>query len=155
MSATSSAFLNVRNLAKSVEFYEALGFEVEREMHDGEGRLSYVDLSFEGAELSLGQVLTDADDEYVRWVSNPELGAGLILYFTVGDVDAVHDRARQARATIEVPLRDRSYGRAFNLNDPDGYVLCFMTEKGAAKPKAKPKAVAKKATRRTAAKKKR
>ncbi|HEV8361556.1 MAG TPA: VOC family protein [Candidatus Thermoplasmatota archaeon] len=150
MAATSSVFLNVRNLEKSLEFYEALGFEVENKMRDDDGRLSYVDLALDGADLSLGQILTDADDEYARWVSNPELGAGVILYFTVPDVDAVHARARTARATIEVPLRDRSYGRAFNLNDPDGYVVCFMTEKV-----AKAKAGGAKATRKTASKRKR
>jgi catechol 2,3-dioxygenase-like lactoylglutathione lyase family enzyme len=146
MASTSSAFLNVRNLEKSVEFYRALGFEVAEEFTDDDGNLTYVDLEYDGAELSLGQVLTDADDEYTRWVSNPELGAGLILYFTVPDVDAAYQRARDARASIEVPLRDRSYGRAFNLNDPDGYVVCFMTEKSAAKP-PKPKAPAKTSAR--------
>lgn len=134
MAATSSVFLNVRNLEKSLEFYRALGFGVVKEYRDDEGRLAYVDLAYHGAELSLGQILADADDEYTRWVSNPELGAGIIVYFTVADVDAVHDRARRAQAAIEVPLRDRSYGRAFNLNDPDGYVVCFLTEKRAPKP---------------------
>lgn len=142
--ASTSAFLNVRNLEKSLEFYQALGFDLVKEYRDDEGDLSYVDLAFDGAELSLGQVLEGADDEYTRWVSG-ELGAGLILYFTVDDVDAVHDRARQARATIEVPLRDRTYGRAFNLNDPDGYVVCFMTEKPTAKAQAPSKAKAKRA----------
>jgi len=153
MAATSSVFLNVRNLEKSVEFYEGLGFRVDSESRDDRGALTYVDLQLGGAELSLGQVLSDADDEYTRWVSG-ELGAGVILYFTVPDVDAVHDRARRIRATIEVPLRDRSYGRAFNLNDPDGYVVCLLTErKAAAKPKAG--AAKKRATPRTPSKKKR
>lgn len=146
MASQSSAFLNVRDLEKSVEFYQALGFEVAEEYFDDSGALTYVDLDLDGAELSLGQVLSGADEEYARWVGNPELGAGVILYFTVPDVDTVWERARGARATIEVPLRDRSYGRAFNLNDPDGYVVCFMTEKGAGR--ARPKAAAKKATSR-------
>lgn len=155
MAASSSVFLNVRNLEKSLEFYQALGFRLAKDYRDDDGNLAYVDLDYQGAELSLGSILTNADDEYQRWVSN-ELGAGMILYFTVPNVDEVHDRARQARATIEVPLRDRTYGRAFNLNDPDGYVVCFMTEKKAArKPATKPAAKSPKNSARKSATKSR
>ncbi|MCA1813699.1 MAG: VOC family protein [Halobacteriales archaeon] len=127
MPASTSVFLNVRDIGKSIEFYCALGFRVDAE-HPGEGgKLAYADLSYQGAELGLGSIASNDDREYRSWVSTP-LGAGVILTFSVPDVEEVHARAGAMRATIEAPLGDRSYGRAFNLNDPDGYVVCFITE---------------------------
>lgn len=133
--ASTSVFLNVQNLEKSVEFYGALGFRVAREYRGRGGELRYVDLDLDGAELSLGWIGANDDPEFRRWVSG-ELGAGVIVYVDVPDVDALHERARRAGAVIEAPLEERSYGRAFNLNDPDGYVVCFFTEPGRA-PRAK------------------
>jgi catechol 2,3-dioxygenase-like lactoylglutathione lyase family enzyme len=127
MAASCSVFLNVRDIGKSVEFYQALGFRVDAETPGDDGRLAYVDLSYQGAELGLGSIASNDDAEYRRWVEG-ELGGGVIVYYSVPDVDEVYQRAQGMRATIEAPLRDRSYGRAFNLNDPDGYVICFITE---------------------------
>jgi catechol 2,3-dioxygenase-like lactoylglutathione lyase family enzyme len=136
--AATSAFLNVHDLAKSREFYEALGFRTTGASKDGRGRVAYVDLAYGAAELGLGAIGSNDDPEFRRWVSG-ELGAGVIVYVSVDDVDRVHAAARRIHAAIEAPLRDRSYGRAFNLNDPDGYVVCFLQEP---KPRTRSRAAA-------------
>lgn len=126
MAASLSAFLNVWNIEKSLEFYEALGFRVDAR-HTDEGTLAYADLSLDGAELGLGNIHWNDDAGFRAWVGTP-LGAGVVVYVTVPDVDAVHARAVRVGAVIEAPLEDRAYGRVFTLNDPDGYTLTFLQE---------------------------
>lgn len=125
--AKLSVFLNVQNIEKSVEFYERLGFKVLTRHKNHAGVFAWADLEFEGADFGLGHIPSNNDPDFQKWASTP-LGAGVVVYFTVDDVDAVHERARAAGAVIEVPIEDRSYGRVFTLNDPDGYTITFMRE---------------------------
>lgn len=123
--ASISAFLNVHDIDASYAFYEALGFqEVDRHETDA-GQLHFVDLELDGAILGLGSIESNDDPSFQAWVSGT-LGAGVVLYVTVDDVDAVYDRAVDAGATIEHGPEDRPYGRVFTLNDPDGYVVSFL-----------------------------
>ncbi|MHB8605200.1 MAG: VOC family protein [Thermoplasmatota archaeon] len=160
MTSTSSVFLNVQSIDKSVEFYKALGFRVTNETRDDDTRaLLYADLVLDGAELGLGHIASNDDPAFRAWVATP-LGAGVVIYFNVPNADAVLARAEKIRATIENPIKDRSYGRAFTLNDPDGYTVTFLTEKkrGGAKPatasrararaKPKPRNAARRKTKR-------
>lgn len=149
MPATASVFLNVWDIAKSVEFYEGLGFRVDQR-HERDGVLAWADLSLGRVEVGLGNIRWNDEPSFRNWVATP-LGAGFVLYLTVPDIAPFWDRARAIGATIEVPLEERSYGQVFTLNDPDGYTLTFLQEPTAkraatsrpraAKPKgAKPKA---------------
>lgn len=123
--ASCSVFLNVSDIEKSIAFYEGLGFEVEQR-HSYEGdKTAYADLVLDGAYLGLGSIQANDDPEFQDWVAG-ELGAGVLIYFEVEDVDAVHEKARELGATVEAPPEDRPYGRAFTLNDPDGYVVSFL-----------------------------
>lgn len=127
--ATAAVFLNVQDIDKSLAFYKALGFEVVHEVRDDEDKdtIWYADLELDGAELGLGAIPASDDPEFREWVSTP-LGAGVIIYFTVDDVDSVHAKAQEIGAVIEYPPQDRPYGRVFGLNDPDGYVVTFLKE---------------------------
>ncbi len=130
--ASINAFLNVHDIDASLAFYEQLGFEVEDSYSSDEGQLWYADLELDGAYLSLGAIDANDDADFQDWVSTP-LGAGVALYITVDgpdQVDAIHDRAREAKATIEHGPEDRPYGRVFTLNDPDGYVVSFLATPG-------------------------
>ena len=126
MPATTSAFLNVTNIEKSLEFYRGLGFRVDK-AYERDGLVTYADLTFDGADFGLGHIASNDDPAFRQWVSTP-LGAGVVVYFTVPDVDKVYEAARRTGATIEAELEDRSYGRVFTLNDPDGYTLTFLQE---------------------------
>ena len=143
MPVTSSVFLNVSNIDKSLEFYRNVGFRVARTYKNDEGQVAWADLALQGAEFGLGHIPSNDDPGFRQWVGTP-LGAGVIVYFTVPNVDRYHKMAKQARATIEMPLTDRPYGRMFMLNDPDGYTISFITEK---KPAARKPAKATKAKR--------
>ena len=156
MAASLSVLLNVQDIERSVAFYQGLGFKVDK-LHrgrEGTGPVRYADLSYQGAELGLGHIAINDDPEFRAWVGTP-LGAGVMLYFSVPDVDRVHEKARAQGAVIEYPPEDRSYGRVFGLNDPDGYVVAFIKEpKARAAPAKKAATATRKATKavKTAAK---
>ncbi len=126
--AKLSVFLNVKNIEKSMALYSALGFETT-ETYDGEdGEIAYADMELDGAELTLGEIGANDDPEFVAWVSTP-LGAGVMLTFNVDDPDAFFAKAKGAGADIESPPGERPYGRAFTMNDVDGYTVTFLKEK--------------------------
>lgn len=114
---------------------------------EGDGPVRYADLSYQGTELGLGHIAINDDPEYRAWVGTP-LGAGVLIYFSVPDVDRVYEKAKALGAAIEHEPQDRSYGRVFGLNDPDGYVLSFIKE--ARRPAAGVKKVAAKAKKAVA-----
>lgn len=128
MPATLSVFLNTHNLEKSMEFYGALGAKVKKLYKDEDGTPTYADLNLAGAEISLGNIAANDEPSFREWVSTP-LGAGVMVYVTVPNVDRYYDRAVSQALVIETPITDRSYGRLFTVNDPDGYTITFVTEK--------------------------
>ena len=127
MPVSCSVFLNVSNIEKSLEFYRNVGFRVARTYKDDEGKVTWADLALQGAEFGLGHIPSNDDPAFQQWVGTP-LGAGVVVYFTVPNVDRYHKLAVAARATIEMPLTERPYGRMFTLNDPDGYTISFIQE---------------------------
>ena len=153
MAASCSVFLNVKDIDRSVEFYKGLGFKVDNLHRDREtGATRYADLSFQGAELGLGHIAVNDDPEFRAWVGTP-LGAGVMVYFSVPNVDRVFEKAKAQRAVIEHEPQDRSYGRVFILNDPDGYVVSFIKEPSKRAAPVKAAATkAKKAVKKAAAK---
>lgn len=157
MAVSSSVFLNVTNIEKSLEFYRNIGFRVARTYKNDAGQVAWADLSLQGAEFGLGHIPSNDDPGFRQWTSTP-LGAGVIVYFTVPNVDRYYKLAQDVRATIEMPLTDRPYGRMFTLNDPDGYTISFITDRStsATRTKAKKKVKARtppKAKARSAKKK--
>lgn len=127
MAASLSVFLNSNNLEKSLEFYTTLGAKVKKLYKDEDGTPTYADLNLAGAEISLGNIAANDDPSFRQWVSTP-LGAGVIVYVTVPNVDRWYDRAVSESLVIEQPITDRPYGRLFTVNDPDGYTVTFVTE---------------------------
>lgn len=152
MPVTCSVFLNVTNIEKSLEFYRSIGFRVAKTYKDDGGKVAWADLALQGAEFGLGHIPSNDDPSFRAWVGTP-LGAGVIVYFTVPNVDRYHKLAQAARATIEMPLTDRPYGRMFTLNDPDGYTISFIQETAAPRKAARKPKAAKRAGRATGAKK--
>ncbi|HUR67976.1 MAG TPA: VOC family protein [Candidatus Thermoplasmatota archaeon] len=153
MPVSSSVFLNVTNIEKSLEFYRNVGFRVAKTYKDDEGKVAWADLSLQGAEFGLGHIPSNDDPGFRQWVGTP-LGAGVIVYFTVPNVDRYHKLAKDARATIEMDITDRPYGRMFTLNDPDGYTISFIEEvaKGAKSAKGAKRVTAKRAPAKSAPK---
>jgi catechol 2,3-dioxygenase-like lactoylglutathione lyase family enzyme len=108
----SAVTLSVRDMARSVAFYRALGFE----MRYGGGDASFTSFAVGRGYLNL-QRATPGADVTSRW--------GRII-FHVSDVDAAHERALSAGLSPEFPPRDAPWGeRYFHLRDPDGHELSF------------------------------
>jgi catechol 2,3-dioxygenase-like lactoylglutathione lyase family enzyme len=105
--------LSVGNLARSVTFYRALGFDLLRE----EERFAV--LAWEGHQLFRQQ----ADH-----LPAPAATAVVNVRVMVADADQTWQHAKQLGTRIVVPIGDRRYGlRDFTIADPDGYELRFAT----------------------------
>jgi catechol 2,3-dioxygenase-like lactoylglutathione lyase family enzyme len=101
----------VQNLDRSLAFYTALGFELER--RDGD----FAALRWEGREFFLDH-RSDLPP-----LSGPSRANVRIL---TNDVDAVWEAAQKLGVPVERAIEDRYYGlRDFTVLDPDGFGLRF------------------------------
>ena len=114
----------VKDLAKTGEFYEAIGF---RRGKEEPGRVTfYVNWFF---------VTFVAQDQAERAELKKEVrlktkGAGQFLHLKVDDVDGFHKAARSKGLKPSGEPEDKSSGtREFVLRDPDGYKLVFFQKK--------------------------
>lgn len=102
--------LAVADMARSVAFYEAIGFE----------------LKHGGAEAGFTSFRVGAD--HVNLFANPEpppTAWGRAIFY-VDDVDAQYHRVIDAGYAPEAPPRDAPWGeRFFHVRDPDGHELSF------------------------------
>ena len=105
----SAVTFAVRDMARSIEFYRKLGFE-----------LLYGDDRAEFSSLKAGEAFVNlsADPRYEhRWWGR--------VIFRVDDVDA-HYRALQTQGLRLESPRDAAWGeRFFHITDPDGHELSF------------------------------
>lgn len=103
--------LFVRDFARSMAFYQALGFEVERQEED------FAVLRFAGCGL-----LIQASRKLGELPPRPAAN----LRILVDDVDARWATTQQLNAPVFVPIGDRDYGlRDFIVLDPDGFGVRF------------------------------
>jgi ankyrin repeat protein/catechol 2,3-dioxygenase-like lactoylglutathione lyase family enzyme len=118
--------LNVKDIRKSIRFYEAIGFTLKG-THENDGRLDFAAITFGGAYL----MMVPGDSGSHKPLS---------LWVRVERIDEIYallkaralERAGAVRAEGEIELRftedlyDTHYGmRIFTLEDPDGYGLIF------------------------------
>ncbi len=54
------------------------------------------------------------------------LGAGVVVYLSVPDVNASFAQAREPGAVVGRAPHDESYGRNATINDPDGYAIVLI-----------------------------
>ena len=99
-----------------------LGFERREDHRDDSGNLVHAELSLGPAIVMLSAAA--ADREPFR--SLP--AGGTLVYCGVDEVEALHDRARDAGAEIALELTDTDYGsRDFTVRDPEGNLWAFGT----------------------------
>jgi uncharacterized glyoxalase superfamily protein PhnB len=113
----------VGDLQKSIAFYtEILGFLVSERWTDGDV-LRGVMLKAGVCELGLSQ------DDWKKGRDRRK-GEGVRVWFeTVQDVDALAARAKAAGIRLTEEPKDQPWGgRAFSLDDPDGFHLTFFRE---------------------------
>ena len=116
----------VKDLQESVLFYtETLGFTV-----DWSGSLFAI-LNYDGARLMLREL---KEKNLQRPNRIPFLKAGWHTdgeeawdaYVWVADVRAIYQRCTQNGVSIIQEIGEREYGNLdFEIEDPNGYILCF------------------------------
>jgi uncharacterized glyoxalase superfamily protein PhnB len=106
----------------AIDFLErAFGFD-RHAVHDGEsGDVAHAELKLGDQVVMLGST-SEGEERFNQ-------GAGRqSLYVVVDDPDALHDRAKEAGASIERELTDQDYGsREFTARDPEGNLWSFGT----------------------------
>jgi catechol 2,3-dioxygenase-like lactoylglutathione lyase family enzyme len=105
----------VRDLSKTAEFYEALGFRRGKEEPD---RLTfYVNWFF----------VTFSSEDEAEDAELANKGSGVFLHIKVDDIEEFHRGvASKGMKPASEPQKRRNGGREFMLRDPDGYKLVFF-----------------------------
>jgi uncharacterized glyoxalase superfamily protein PhnB len=119
MTTTINPVVHYRDLAAGAKFLvDSFGF-VEHQAHkDNDGKIQYVELSLNGAPLGLGSVT-----EGSMFDTGPA-----VVYISLDEVDAMHERAAAAGAEVLMAPTDQDYGsRDFVAKDHEGNVWCFGT----------------------------
>ncbi len=120
--------LMVSDIARSLAFYRALGFEVLFDRpEDG-----FANLALEGGQLMLEQI----GDHWEVGPMEPPFGCGLNLEFAVADAAAMAEQIIRQGLPLFQPLRERTYRVGEGMvrvlqvlvQDPDGYLLRFQTD---------------------------
>lgn len=107
----SAVTLPAEDMARTVVFYESLGFEVTFGGPDA----AFTSLHFGGGHVNF--IVKEGASESAGW--------GRII-FHVSDVDAFHALVLAAGHKPEAPPRDAPWAeRFFHLQDPDGHELSF------------------------------
>jgi PhnB protein len=127
MAAQVTAYLCADGAAEAIDFYKrAFGAEERSRMTGADGRIGH-------AEIAIGESVLFLSDEWaeMRVLSPARLGGNSVSFVVdVPDADAAFQRAVDAGATVERPLRDEPFGRAGWVVDPYGHRWSIMTAKG-------------------------
>jgi uncharacterized glyoxalase superfamily protein PhnB len=124
--STLSASLTMKDLGKSLGWYqEVLGFTIERKI-EREGKLRGVALKAGDVRLSINQ-----DDGAKGW--NRVKGEGFSLRITTNqNIDELAKRIKAHGGTLESEPTDTPWGsRLFSLKDPDGFKLVISSPRAA------------------------
>lgn len=114
----------VKDTAKTAEFYEKLGFIIDRNEPDH--------VSVELGDFWMDFHPQDKEDkpEFQKEANLENRGAGLFLYISVDDVDAFNEEIVEKGLKPSNEPKDWPWGnREFIIRDPDGYKLVFFTKK--------------------------
>ena len=115
--------LTVDDLQKSITFYEALGFTID-ERWEEKGTLLGVMMKAGRTEIGLNQ-----DDWKKGRDRKKGAGVRLSILTTRPNVDELATRARNAGITLKSDPHDTEWNsRAFEVNDPSGYLLTVYSD---------------------------
>jgi predicted lactoylglutathione lyase len=116
--------LTVDDLARSIAFYEALGFAVDERWED-KGTLVGAMMRAGGMRIGLSQ-----DDWKKGRDRTKGIGVRLSLSTTRANVDEMAARAKRAGLTLKSEPHDDTVmqSRAFEIVDPTGFLLTVFSE---------------------------
>jgi uncharacterized glyoxalase superfamily protein PhnB len=99
----------------------SFGFERHLVFDGADGSVAHAELQMGTAVIGVSSVGPVSPD-------NPWTTVSQGVYVCATDVDALHDRAKAAGATIVMPLKDQDYGsRDFSARDTAGHLWSFGT----------------------------
>jgi catechol 2,3-dioxygenase-like lactoylglutathione lyase family enzyme len=114
----------VKDLARTAEFYETIGF---RRGKEEPGRATFYVNWFFVTFIAQDQ---EDDAELRKDAEASTKGAGLFLYIKVDDVEGFHKAlVSNGMKPVGEPELRSSGNREFVLRDPDGYKLAFFQKK--------------------------
>jgi lactoylglutathione lyase len=119
---TISASLTVKDLQKSLDWYQdVVGFTVDRE-HEREGKLMAVSLKAGEIRLLIGQ-----DDGAKGW--DRVKGDGFSLHITTDqNIDELANRIKAQGGSLLSEPADMPWGpRVFRVQDPDGFKITISS----------------------------
>ena len=121
------ALLECFDMATSIAFYRALGFEVVDHWGARKGEIDWVRLRLGGAELMLNTAYDEderppmPDPGRVRGHSDTE------LFFECADVDAVCEVLHRNGVAVSEPETTFFRTKRVCLKDPDGFQIWFQS----------------------------
>ena len=112
--------LRCRDAHASIDFLvHAFGFEKQAVFESPDGGVAHAQLRFGASVLGLNSASSTPPE-------SPWAAVRQGIYVCVPEVDAHHDRASAAGATIAAALADQSYGsRDYAVRDPEGHLWTF------------------------------
>jgi catechol 2,3-dioxygenase-like lactoylglutathione lyase family enzyme len=114
----------VKDLTKTAEFYETIGF---RRGKEEPGRVTFYVNWFFVTFIAQDQ---ESDAELRKEAKLAKKGTGQFLYIKVDDIDGFHkDVVAKGLNPVSEPQVVPSGNREFVLRDPDGYKLAFFHKK--------------------------
>ena len=123
-----SPSLTVKDLEKSLAWYQdVVGFTVDRK-HERDGKLRAVSLRAGAVRLLIGQ-----DDGAKGW--DRVKGEGFSLMITTDqDIDELAKQVKERGGVLESEPADMPWGaRVFRVQDPDGFKLVISSDYDAAR----------------------
>jgi catechol 2,3-dioxygenase-like lactoylglutathione lyase family enzyme len=109
-------FLEVNNLADSLEFYsDLLGFDIESSTDKADPPI---------ASLKSGSLRITLVQQVETMLKR---GRGVHFVLGVDDVDDFYERLNSRNVDVSEPRDEGWGGRFVNVQDPDGYRLFFVT----------------------------
>jgi catechol 2,3-dioxygenase-like lactoylglutathione lyase family enzyme len=114
----------VKNLNKTIAFYEKLGFERKKE------EVGHATLYSNWFWIEFLPIAKNEREAYTKGADLTNKGAGTFLYLSVDDVDGFHKELNSKGIKPTTKPQDQPWGnREFILRDPDGYNLVIFKRK--------------------------
>jgi catechol 2,3-dioxygenase-like lactoylglutathione lyase family enzyme len=121
LKSVSGFTLYVKDLDVSADFYETLGFKVEKQE---EGH-AFVRLNW--FTIDLVDQMKENKSEFQKEAGSEPKGSGIFINISVGDVDEYYKKVVDKGFKPSSQPRDWPWGnREFVLRDPDGYKLVMF-----------------------------
>lgn len=124
LKSAAGATLYVKNLAKSIKFYEDLGLVAKK------NESNHFTLYLNWYWLDLVEIRNEDKPEFLKEAKAENKGAGIYLYFSADSVDDSYEELVAKGYKPSSEPKDWPWGnREFVIRDPDGYKIVIFKRK--------------------------